>query len=145
MALRWDDGDRDPHTAIFTGVMDYQPNVDGVMWFANHCWPETRRQFPEARMLIVGSRPSAKVRGLHGRNGIEVTGRVPEVPPYHDRAAVAVAPLRLARGDGDALTPHSAVGSPSTPSVRGMQRLFRDGPVADMRFRAKLRPAVLLR
>lgn len=89
---------RDAHTAVFTGVMDYEPNVDGVCWFADACWPALRERFPDARLLVVGSKPVAKVQALAQRPGITVTGRVPSTPPWFDRSAVAIAPLRLARG-----------------------------------------------
>ncbi|HEX5053069.1 MAG TPA: TIGR03087 family PEP-CTERM/XrtA system glycosyltransferase [Planctomycetota bacterium] len=89
---------RHPRTAIFTGVMDYEPNVDGVSWFVEHCWPQLRERFPDARLSIVGSKPVAQVQALARRPGVTVTGRVPETPPFFDQAAVAIAPLRLARG-----------------------------------------------
>ncbi len=89
---------RDPHTLVFTGVMDYEPNTHGVFWFVRECWAQIRAEFPDARFRIVGSRPLPSIQALHGQNGIEVTGRVPEVPPYLDTAAVAVAPLHMARG-----------------------------------------------
>jgi sugar transferase (PEP-CTERM/EpsH1 system associated) len=92
------DAHRNPRGVLFTGVMDYEPNVDGVVWFARECWPQVRARFPDARFTIVGSRPVRAVRDLASHAGIEVTGRVPQTPPYFDRAAVAVAPLRLARG-----------------------------------------------
>lgn len=89
---------RQPHTLIFTGVMDYEPNVHGVLWFVSECWRQLRQAFPDARLLIVGSRPVANIRTLSDREGIEVTGRVPETPPWFDRASVAIAPLHMARG-----------------------------------------------
>ncbi len=92
------DAERGAHTLVFTGVMDYEPNVDGVMWFADACWPELKCRYPDARLLVVGSRPTDAVKALAQKDGIEVTGRVPETPPYFDRASVAIAPLRLARG-----------------------------------------------
>jgi sugar transferase (PEP-CTERM/EpsH1 system associated) len=92
------DGRRERHTLVFTGVMDYAPNVDGIRWFADACWLPLRARFPDARLLIVGSRPVPAVQALAQRPGIEVTGRVPETPPWFDRATVAIAPLRLARG-----------------------------------------------
>ena len=92
------DAERHPHTVIFTGVMDYAPNVDGVCWFAAACWPLLRERFPDARLLVVGSKPTAKVLALAALPGVTVTGRVPTTPPWFDRAAVAIAPLRLARG-----------------------------------------------
>jgi len=89
---------RHPRTAVFTGVMDYEPNVDGVCWFVEECWPTLRTRYADAELLIVGSKPTPRVLALDGRDGVTVTGRVEATPPYFDRAAVAIAPLRLARG-----------------------------------------------
>ncbi|MHC5063842.1 MAG: TIGR03087 family PEP-CTERM/XrtA system glycosyltransferase [Planctomycetota bacterium] len=89
---------REAKTLIFTGVMDYEPNVEGILWFVRECWPEIRKQHPDARLLVVGSRPVASITALQDSPGIEVTGRVPETPPYFDRASIALAPIRLARG-----------------------------------------------
>jgi sugar transferase (PEP-CTERM/EpsH1 system associated) len=92
------DSQRHAHTCVFTGVMDYEPNIDGVCWFVEQCWTKIRAQFADARLLIVGSKPTAKVQALAQVPGITVTGRVPTTPPYFDQSAVAIAPLRLARG-----------------------------------------------
>ncbi len=83
---------------IFTGAMDYWPNVDAVTWFAREVFPAIRAQRPAAVFYVVGSRPSAEVQALARAAGIVVTGRVPDVRPYLAHAAVAVAPLRIARG-----------------------------------------------
>ncbi|MBK8095567.1 MAG: TIGR03087 family PEP-CTERM/XrtA system glycosyltransferase [Planctomycetes bacterium] len=113
------DAERHPHTAIFTGVMDYEPNIDGVCWFVERCWPQLRQRFGDARLLIVGSRPTPAVQALARQPGVEVTGRVPETPPYFDRAAVALAPLRLARGVQNKVLEAMAMGLPvvSTPQA----------------------------
>ncbi len=89
---------REPKTLIFTGVMDYEPNVEAMLWFVRECWPSLRDAHPDARLLIVGSRPLASITALGNKPGIEVTGRVPETPAYFDRARIALAPIRLARG-----------------------------------------------
>ncbi|MBS0375280.1 MAG: TIGR03087 family PEP-CTERM/XrtA system glycosyltransferase [Proteobacteria bacterium] len=83
---------------VFTGVMDYRPNVDAVCWFARDIWPRIRAAVPEARFWIVGSQPTAEVQRLAAVPGVQVTGRVPDVREYVRRAAVCVAPLRIARG-----------------------------------------------
>lgn len=83
---------------VFTGAMDYRANVDAVLWFANEVWPRLRSRHPEAVFTIVGSNPAPAVVALAGRDGISVTGRVPDVRPHLRAAAVAVAPLRVARG-----------------------------------------------
>jgi sugar transferase (PEP-CTERM/EpsH1 system associated) len=117
------DGERDPHTAVFTGVMDYEPNVDGVCWFADSCWPTLRQRFPAARFLVVGSKPSPKVQALAQRPGITVTGRVPTTPPWFDRASVAIAPLRLARGVQNKVLEAMSMGLPVVSSPQAAQGL----------------------
>ena len=87
----------DARALVFTGAMDYHPNIDGVRWFAQDVFPMIRRQVPEATFFIVGSNPSPVVMALAGLPGVVVTGRVPDVRPYLAHAAVVV-PLRLARG-----------------------------------------------
>jgi len=88
----------EPGHFVFTGVMDYFPNVDGCIWFAKEILPLIRRDFPGAHFTIVGSSPSAEITALAKLDGVEVTGFVPETRDYLARAAVAVAPLRIARG-----------------------------------------------
>ncbi len=83
---------------VFTGAMDYWPNIDAVQWFAAEMLPAVRRQHPDARFCIVGARPSREVQALAALPGVTVTGTVPDVRPYLAHAALAVAPLRIARG-----------------------------------------------
>jgi len=93
------DGPRVPSRRIvFTGVMDYFPNVQAVTFFCDRIFPLVRSAVPDATFAIVGSRPSRIVRALAERPGVMVTGRVPDVRPYLRQAAVAVAPLLIARG-----------------------------------------------
>jgi sugar transferase (PEP-CTERM/EpsH1 system associated) len=82
---------------VFTGAMDYWPNVDAVTWFANEMLPALRRLHPGLRFYIVGRSPTPAVTGL-ASDAVTVTGTVPDVRPYLQHAAVVVAPLRLARG-----------------------------------------------
>jgi len=84
-------------TVVFCGVMNYQPNVEGVIWFARNVWPEILRLHPDARFQIVGASPDSSVTDLASPS-IEVVGRVPDVRPYLWNAAVAVAPLLTSRG-----------------------------------------------
>ncbi|MBW8891371.1 MAG: glycosyltransferase, partial [Burkholderiales bacterium] len=82
---------------VFTGAMDYWPNVDAVTWFASSILPALRERFPALRFHIVGRSPAPAVQALAG-DAIHVTGTVPDVRPYLQHAAAVVAPLRLARG-----------------------------------------------
>lgn len=83
---------------VFTGAMDYQPNVDAVVWFAGEVMPRVARVRPAAEFWIVGSRPVKAVADLDNGTSIRVTGTVPDVRPYLAHCRVAVAPLRIARG-----------------------------------------------
>ena len=83
---------------VFTGAMDYWPNVDAVVWFAREVLPEIRRRDPAVRFYVVGMNPDAAVRALGNDSAIIVTGRVTDVRPYLQHARVVVAPLRVARG-----------------------------------------------
>ncbi|WP_084253245.1 TIGR03087 family PEP-CTERM/XrtA system glycosyltransferase [Sphingomonas pituitosa] len=83
---------------VFTGQMDYRPNVAAVTWFADRVFPRVRQHHPEARFAIVGRAPTAAVQALAERPGVLVTGAVPDVRDWLAAAALVVAPLQLARG-----------------------------------------------
>ena len=114
---------REDATVVFTGVMDYEPNVDGVLWFARDCWPAIRAEFPAARFLVVGNRPVPAIRALDGEHGIHVTGWVESTPPWFDRARVAIAPLRLARGLQNKVLEAMSMGLPVVASPQAAQGL----------------------
>jgi sugar transferase (PEP-CTERM/EpsH1 system associated) len=82
---------------VMTGRMDYRPNYEGAAWFANKVMPHVLRQLPQARFHIVGANPVSQLRALAGPQ-IVLTGQVDDVRPYVRHAAVAVAPLQMARG-----------------------------------------------
>ena len=91
------DSDQRP-TLVFTGVMDYWPNVEGVTWFAEDIFPKIKAAVPEVVFYVVGSRPTAAVQKLGQIPGIRVTGFVEDVRDYLSIATVCVVPLRIARG-----------------------------------------------
>ncbi|MBK7674454.1 MAG: TIGR03087 family PEP-CTERM/XrtA system glycosyltransferase [Candidatus Accumulibacter sp.] len=82
---------------VFTGAMDYWPNIDAVTWFVAEILPLLLQKGPSLRFYIVGRSPTPAVEALAGEH-VVVTGTVPDVRPYLRHAAVVVAPLRLARG-----------------------------------------------
>jgi sugar transferase (PEP-CTERM/EpsH1 system associated) len=96
---------------VFTGAMDYWPNIDAVTWFTATVLPVLRRRRPGLRFHIVGRSPSAAVKALAGP-GVVVTGTVPDVRPYLQHAAMVVAPLRLARGIQNKVLEAMAMGRP---------------------------------
>ena len=105
-----------PGSIVFTGVMDYFPNVDAVVWFCEKVLPIVQQRIPEACLTICGSRPATAVRRLAKRQGVTVTGRVPDTRPYLDEAEVFIAPLRMARGIQNKLLEALAMGLPCVAS-----------------------------
>ncbi len=83
---------------VFTGVMDYWPNIDAVTWFAREVLPDVARVRPDVRFYIVGMNPAASVTALSADRRVVVTGKVADVRRYLQHAAAVVAPLRVARG-----------------------------------------------
>jgi len=89
-------GDR--RTLVFTGSMDYEPNVDGARFFVESIWPAIRSEAPDVEALFVGHRPTDDVKALGRTPGITITGSVPDVRPYIRDAVAVFVPIRIGEG-----------------------------------------------
>jgi polysaccharide biosynthesis protein PslH len=120
---------------VFTGLMAYRPNVDGVIWFVRQVWPLIRARKPDARFYIVGARPSRTVQALAGVPGVVVTGEVEDVIPYIGAATVYLAPLRVGGGVRLKLLQAMAMAKPIVTTSLGAEGIDllagRDVVVAD--------------
>ena len=86
-------------TLVFTGVLSYRPNEDGALYLVEQIVPRVRRSIPRVEVVIVGPDPTpALLASAAGRRDVVVTGRVEDVRPYLERAALFVAPVRFASG-----------------------------------------------
>jgi sugar transferase (PEP-CTERM/EpsH1 system associated) len=106
---------------VFTGAMDYWPNIDAVQWFAAEVFPQLRARFADVRFYIVGARPAAAVQALAQLPGVVVTGTVPDVRPYIAHAQAAVAPLRIARGIQNKVLEAMAMATPVVVSPQALE------------------------
>ena len=111
----------EPGHLVFTGVMNYYPNVDGCVHFVREVLPRVREEFPDARFTIVGAHPTAEVLRLAETPGVEVTGFVDDVRDWAWRAAIAVAPLRIARGIQNKVLEAMAMGLPVVGTTSATQ------------------------
>lgn len=98
-------------TLLFTGNMDYAPNVDAVIYFTKEIFPLIREKIPDAAFVIAGQRPVTKVKELAG-NGVTVTGFVQDLASCYASAAVVVAPLRFGAGTQNKVLEAMAMGVP---------------------------------
>jgi sugar transferase (PEP-CTERM/EpsH1 system associated) len=88
----------DPRSLTFLGRMDYYPNIDAVAYFSQDILPLIQKEIPDVQFTIVGSNPVGRVKKLAKLSAVRVTGAVPDVRPYLQKAAVSVVPLRIANG-----------------------------------------------
>lgn len=125
----------EPGHLVFTGVMNYYPNVDGCLWFAREILPKVRERHPEAHFTIIGAHPSPEIQALERIDGVRVTGFVDSVTEWVHKGAIAVAPLRIARGIQNKVLEAMACGLPvvgTTSATQGVEGVpGRDYLVAD--------------
>lgn len=109
-----------PHL-VFTGTMDYRPNIDAVMWFVTDIFPLVLRLTPNATFTIVGAKPTQDVLNLAKIPSVFVTGRVNDVRPFLRYADVVVAPLRMARGIQNKVLEGMAMARPVVVTPQGLE------------------------
>ncbi len=107
---------RDENTICFIGRMDYYPNAQAMVNFCKDVLPMIRRERSGAKLTIVGADPARAVRNLGKLEGVEVTGTVPDVRPYLQRAAISIAPMLIARGTQNKILEAMASGVPVVAS-----------------------------
>jgi glycosyltransferase involved in cell wall biosynthesis len=83
---------------IFTGKMDYRPNIDAMLWFSSAIFPRIQQQIPDTHLYIVGQKPHPRLEPLRGNRCIQLTGWVADVRPFLHAGDVYVAPLRMGSG-----------------------------------------------
>lgn len=124
---------------VFTGKMDFRPNVDAVLWFANAVLPLVRARAPEARLYVVGKNPHSRLDSLRGAEGVTLTGYVEDVRPYIAGASAYVVPLQSGGGTrlkvleamamGQALVT-TTLGGEGIDAQSGRDWLVADSPAA---------------
>lgn len=108
-----------PPVLLFTGVMDYLPNEDAVIWFAKEILAGIRKQHPAAQFVIAGMNPSKAVMRLANIPGVVITGFVEDIREYYHQADIFVAPFRLARGVQNKVLQAFACGLPVVTTPMG--------------------------
>jgi len=130
---------REEHLVVFSGNLEYHPNVSAVRFFRREIWPRLASEWPELRWLLVGKNPCAVSLYTGGDPRIQVTGEVPDALECLARAQVAVVPLLAGSGTRFKILEAWAAGAPvvstrlgaeGLPVHDGEDILLADGPAA---------------
>jgi polysaccharide biosynthesis protein PslH len=130
--------ENEAETIVFTGSMDWIANEDGMVFFIEQVLPLVRKQFPASKLLVVGRRPSERMRRIGAAQlGVEVTGTVDDIRPYLARGCVYVVPLLVGGGTrikifeamaaGKAVV-STTIGAEGLPVTHGENILLADDP-----------------
>ena len=106
---------------IFTGAMDYWPNIQCVQWFVEEIFPLILPKIPNASFHIVGGNPSPQVQELANSSNIFVSGRVPDMRPYFKHADIAVVPMQIARGMQNKVLEAMAMALPTVVTPQALE------------------------
>ncbi len=117
-----------PHL-VFTGTMDFRPNIDAVTWFVQQVLPLVRVSHPEVRLVVVGRNPAPAIRALHDGVMVDVTGAVADVRPFIAQAAVYVVPMRIGGGIRLKLLEALAMQTPVVSTSMGAEGLIGTRPL----------------
>lgn len=131
--------EEEPNSLVFTGSMDWMPNEDGIFYFAEEILPRIFNELPNARLSVVGRRPSARLKALAATDPhhLHLTGWVDDIRPYLAQSAVCIVPLRVgsgtrlkifeAMGMGKAIV-STTIGAEGLPVRHGEELLLADSP-----------------
>ncbi|MBX2846820.1 MAG: TIGR03087 family PEP-CTERM/XrtA system glycosyltransferase [Acidiferrobacterales bacterium] len=89
---------KEQNSLVFTGNMNYRPNVDGAVYFCTEVLPLIKKRIPTVRVYLVGADPTAEVQALADDPAVSVTGRVPDLRQYMRQSEIAIAPMRITAG-----------------------------------------------
>ncbi len=111
------------HAIVFTGNLEYDPNISSVRWFAREIWPLIRREEPAIEWRLVGRNPHAVARCLQGVEGVRVVGEVADAVVEIARAKVAVVPLLSGSGTRFKILEAWAAATPVVSTTLGAEGL----------------------
>jgi polysaccharide biosynthesis protein PslH len=127
-----------PHGLVFTGSMDWLPNEDAIRYFVDEILPLIKQRIPDVTLTVVGRNPYPSLVELSKSNdSIVVTGRVDDVRPFMERAAVYIVPLRIGGGTRlkifEAMAMEKAIvsttiGAEGLPIKNGEELILADTP-----------------
>lgn len=111
----------DRKTLMFSGVMDYLPNENAMVWFVEQVWSKLTLAYPDVRLVIAGMNPSQAILTMAKDDRITVTGYVDDMLAYYHDASVFIAPFQIARGVQNKILQSFACGLPVVTTPIGAE------------------------
>jgi glycosyltransferase involved in cell wall biosynthesis len=122
--FRFPGGSQPAADLVFTGSMDWLPNIDGIKWFVKEILPVIRQKRPNCTVVVAGRRPVRDVEELASQySGVTVTGTVPDIRPYLWGSSIAIVPLRIGGGTRLKIYESMAAGVPVVSTTVGAEGL----------------------
>jgi glycosyltransferase involved in cell wall biosynthesis len=116
-------GEQHERSCVFWGRLDFGPNIQALEWFCGRVWPAVRQQAPDARFTVYGFNPSAAVRALAGRDGVDLIPDLPDLRPEVARHQVVVLPFVSGGGIKNKLLEAASLGKPIVCTATACQGL----------------------
>ena len=128
-AYSWTATRRDgPPTILFLGALEWTPNISAARFLARDVLPAVRTRVPDARLLIVGRKPTAEVLALGDPGRVEIAADVPDVRPYWEQADLLAVPLETGGGTRIKILEAFAAGVPVVSTPVGCEGIEADHP-----------------
>ena len=99
-------------TILFNGTLGYPPNADAIQYFLTEIFPIVKNRDDQVKLFIVGPNPSAKLKSCHNNRDVFVTGLVPDLRDYYQRAVLSISPIRFGAGMPTKVLESMAMGVP---------------------------------
>jgi glycosyltransferase involved in cell wall biosynthesis len=117
----------EPHTVIFSGTLNYRPNLDAAYYLIDDIWPLVRTRYPDATLTLTGRSDGVDTRSL-ARPGVQLVGEVPDIRPYVRGAAAVAVPIRIGGGTRLKVLEGLAMGKAIVSTALGCEGVaVRDG------------------
>ncbi|GLY31151.1 glycosyltransferase [Kineosporia sp. NBRC 101731] len=103
-------GKRPANSMVFSGALDWEPNIDGIVWFSEKVWPLIRAQMPDATVTIAGRNPGKEVTAACAPEGITLLANPPVMAPVLDAHVMGIVPLLAGGGSRIKILEYLAAG-----------------------------------